>query len=52
MDEYEELRTPYFEMTYLDDSRTMHLAKIQRESDVDFYKDRFDVVSCNYVSNF
>lgn len=52
MDEYVEPRVPYFEMTYLDDSRTIHITKLQEEKDVNFIKDRFDVVQCNYVSKF
>lgn len=50
MEEYEELNQPYYEMTYLDDNDTMHLAKVLDERAVSFMKERFTVMKCNFVN--
>lgn len=45
--EEEKLDYPYYETTYRDDDRVLHFANI-REQDIDFYKERFDVISIEY----
>lgn len=50
MEEFIELNQPYYEMTYLDDNDTMHLTKILDERTVSFMKERFTVMSCNFIN--
>ncbi len=38
----EDLDYPYYEATYLDDDNNRHLVKIKSNSDLNFYRDRFD----------
>lgn len=39
---------PYYETTYLDDNDTKHLVKLQNERDLNFFKERFTVLSSEY----
>ncbi|MGN0992812.1 MAG: hypothetical protein ACI4PE_02700 [Bacilli bacterium] len=50
MEEDRELDYPYYEMTYFDDNKTMHLAKVKDKESVSFLKQRFEVKSCNFVN--
>lgn len=47
--EDERINYPYYDTTYLDDNDTMHLVKIKNERDLDFFKQRFTVLSSEYV---
>lgn len=39
---------PYYDTTYLDDNDTKHFVKIQNERDLNFFKERFTVLSSEY----
>lgn len=39
---------PYYETTYLDDNDTKHLVRLQNERDLNFFKERFTVLSSEY----
>lgn len=49
-DNNEELKS-YYEITYLDDSRTIHLGKVKDIEELNFMKERFEVKNYNFVSN-
>ena len=49
MGDENKLEYPYYDLAYLDDNNTMHLAKVAKEEAVDYLKDRFSVVSCNFI---
>ena len=46
--EEERINTPYYETTYLDDFRNKHIVNIKDKEDLDFYNDRFTILSCSY----
>ena len=39
---------PYYDTTYLDDNDTKHLVKLQSEKDLNFFRERFTVLSSEY----
>lgn len=41
---------PYYEATYLDDDNTKHIVKIKTNTELNFYKERFDVIEYNVVN--
>lgn len=41
----------YYEITYLDDNNTMHLGKVKDVGELNFMKDRFQVIESNFVIN-
>ena len=45
-----EITTPYYDMTYLDDTKTTHIAKIKEQWEVNYMRERFEVVDCKYVT--
>lgn len=49
--EYNEITYPYYDTTYLDDNNVTHIIKVKEERDVNFLKERFNVVSSNIVYN-
>ena len=51
MEDREELKS-YYEITYLDDNNTTHLAKVRDISELNFMKNRFEVKEYNFVSNY
>lgn len=50
MEDREELKS-YYEITYLDDNNTTHLAKARDVEELNFMKNRFEVMNYNFVSN-
>ena len=46
-DEDIKIEYPYYETTYIDDDKARHLAKV-KPADLEFYKDRFTVLSTEY----
>lgn len=47
--EDERINYPYYDTTYLDDNDTMHFVKLQNEGDLKFFRERFTVLSSEYV---
>lgn len=50
MENENEIKYPYYEMTYLDDNNIKHLAKVQTQGEVYALQDRFDVLDCFRLS--
>ncbi len=50
MGEELELDYPYYEATYLDDDNNKHIVKILSNTDLNFYKERFDNLEYNLVN--
>ena len=50
MEEEMDLQYPYYEMAYLDDDNTEHLAKVKDKTIVDYYADRFTVLRANLIN--
>ena len=49
MEEERVITYPYYETAYLDDNDTKHLVKLQSERDLDFFKERFTVLSSECI---
>ena len=50
MEEERVINYPYYNTTYLDDNDTKHLVKLQDEKDLNFFKERFTVLSSEFIS--
>lgn len=50
-EEREELKS-YYEITYLDDNNTTHLAKARNIKELNFMRSRFEVKSYSFISNY
>lgn len=50
MEEERVINYPYYNTTYLDDNDTKHLVKLQDEMDLNFFKERFTVLSSEFIS--
>lgn len=48
MEEENRIQAPYYEMTYLDDYNDKHLIKLQNEEELEYFEDRFTVLSYSY----
>ena len=49
MEDENKLEYLHYDLDYLDDKNDMDLAKVAKEEAVDYLKDRFSVVSCNFI---
>lgn len=48
MEEENKIEAPYYETAYLDDNNNKHLINIKNEKDLNFFKERFTVISSDY----
>lgn len=50
MEDENNFEIPYYDVTYLDDNNTKHMAKFRHKEDVEYIQDRFVLESYNFVN--